>query len=245
LTAAAALLLVHIAAGGFTMGRTKLTSDDKTNMRPHALLDDRPARTVWVDAFDIDPREVTNERYAQFARATSRPLPYHWRNGTYPEGAAELPVFNVNWRDAADFCAWDGKRLPTEAEWERAARGGVEGAEFPNGPSINAKLARFNVETGPVAVGSFAANAFGLFDMAGNVSEWCADWFEREYYKKGEDRNPKGPAEGLYKVIRGGAWSDSAPRLTVYFRNWVRPEQRSPNIGFRCVKSASPQGGAR
>jgi formylglycine-generating enzyme required for sulfatase activity len=85
-------------------------------------------------------------------------------------------------------------------------------------------------------VAEFPPNGYGLYDMAGSVSEWCADWFDRDYYALFIERNPKGPETGLYKVIRGGAWSDSAARITVFFRNWVRPNQRTPNIGFRCVK---------
>ena len=109
---------------------------------------------------------------------------------------------------------------------------------YPWGEKFDAKLALHNVQTGPGPVGKFAANKLGVHDMAGSVSEWTADWFDREYYKHSPDRNPKGPDTGLYKVIRGGAWSDSPARITTFFRNWVRPNQTTPNIGFRCAKAA-------
>jgi len=229
--------MVRIPAGEFTMGRSKLTADDQTKMRPQVLLDDRPEHRVGLEAYWMDAREVTQRQYAEFAKATARALPYHWRGGVVPAGAEEFPAYNVRWHDAEAYCAWAGKRLPTEAEWERAARGGKDGLDYPGGDQLDAKAARFNVQTGPGPVGKYAPNEFGLYDIAGSVSEWCADWFDRDYYAKSEPRNPKGPSEGAYKVIRGGAWPDGAKRLTVFFRNWVRPTQRTPNIGFRCVKS--------
>ncbi len=228
--------MVTIPAGSFTMGRTKLTSDDKTNMRPHVLLDDRPAHEVTVSSFKLDSTEVTNAQYEKFVEATHHRIPYHWENGRPPHDASTIPVYNVSWDDADAYCHWAGKRLPTEAEWERAARGGQDGTDYPWGAKANVKQARYNVDSGPGPVASFAPNPFGLYDMAGNVSEWTADWFDGDYYKRGQNQDPKGPASGDYKVIRGGAWSDSAPRTTVFFRNWVRPTQRTPNIGFRCAQ---------
>lgn len=225
--------MVSIPAGAFTMGRTKLTSDDKTNMRPHVLLDDRPAHKVTISAFQIDRHEVTNAQYGMFLDKTHHAAPYHWTNG-HP--AADLPVYNVSWDDANAYCQWKGARLPTEAEWERAARGGLEEQSYPWGDKADAKLARFNVASGPGPVGKFPPNGFGVFDMAGNVSEWTADWFDGGYYASSPSVDPKGPASGEYKVIRGGAWSDSGARITVFFRNWVRPNQRTPNIGFRCAQ---------
>ncbi len=232
--------MVLIPAGEFAMGRTRLTSDDKTGMRPHILLDDRPVHQVFLDAFRIDTHEVTQRDYAAFVAATGRRAPYHWRDGRPAAGSEEFPVYNVDWNDADACCRWAGKRLPTEAEWERAARGGREGLHYPWGDKIDVKQARFNTQNGPGPVGQYPANDFGLFDVTGGVSEWCADWFDKDYYGVSEARNPRGPAEGVNKVIRGGAWSDSAPRVTVFFRNWVRPSQRTPNIGFRCARDAAP-----
>jgi formylglycine-generating enzyme required for sulfatase activity len=228
--------MVRIPAGEFTMGRTRLTPDDQTSMRPQVLLDDRPARTVHVDEFWMDATEVTQQRYAGFLKASGRPAPYHWLNGRIPDGQEQFPVYNVDWEDASAFCAWSGKRLPTEAEWEKAARGGKEGFDYPWGEKIDPKMARYGVQSGPGPVGRYTPNAYGLYDMAGSVSEWCSDWFERDYYAHAPRENPAGPGSGVYKVIRGGAWSDSAPRVTVFFRNWVRPGQKTPNLGFRCAK---------
>jgi formylglycine-generating enzyme required for sulfatase activity len=226
-----------IPAGEFTMGRTRLTPDDRTTMRPRVLLDDRPDHKVFLDAFLLDKTEVTHAQYEKFVKAASRKPPYHWLNGVMPEGSENLPIYNVDWDDASSYCKWAGKRLPTEAEWERAARGGKEGLNYPWGDNADPKLALYNTQTGPQKVAQFPPNGFGLFDMAGSVSEWTADWFEREYYKSSPARNPKGPENGSYKVIRGGAWPDSPARITVFFRNWVRPNQKTPNLGFRCAKS--------
>ena len=228
--------MVTIPAGVFTMGRTKLTSDDSTKMRPHVLLDDRPAHPVTLRSFQFDATEVTNEAYAQFILSSHHRVPYHWQQGKPPAESETLPVYNVSWEDADAYCRWAGKRLPTEAEWERAARGGLDGLDYPSGDKLDAKQARFNVPDGPGPVKAYPPNAFGLYGMAGNVSEWTADWFDGGYYGRGEASDPKGPSGGDYKVIRGGAWSDSPRRVTVFFRNWVRPSQRTPNIGFRCAQ---------
>jgi formylglycine-generating enzyme required for sulfatase activity len=225
--------MVSIPAGEFNMGRTKLTSDDQTNMRPHVLLDDRPVHKVTISAFQIDRHEVTNAQYRIFVEANRHSAPYHWENG-HP--AADLPVYNVTWDDADAYCHWKGERLPTEAEWERAARGGREALDYPWGDQPDPKRARFNVGTGPGPVAKFPPNDFGVYDMAGNVSEWTADWFDGAYYQNSPTVDPKGPPTGEYKVIRGGAWSDSGRRITVFFRNWVRPNQKTPNIGFRCAR---------
>ena len=228
--------MVLIPAGSFQMGRSKVTADDKTTMRPQVLLDDRPVHTVKLAAYYLDTHEVTQAQYAEFVKATKRATPYHWTGGVVPAGTGAVPAYNVSWEDARGYCKWRGRRLPTEAEWERAARGGLEAADYPWGDKYDAKQARHNTETGPAEGGRHAPNGFGLYDMAGGISEWTADWFEREYYKRSPAENPKGPETGSYRVIRGGAWSDQGKRITVFFRNWVRPTQKQPNIGFRCAK---------
>ena len=228
--------MVLIDSGSFLMGRTKDTADDKTNMRPMILRDDRPVHKVDLDAFYIDKFEVTQGRYAEFVKATGHKPPYHWQDGKIPQDSAQYPVYNVSWDDASAYCKWAGKRLPTEAEWEKAARGKLAGKDFPNGDTIAATDARYNTPYGPGDVGKSPANGYGLFDMAGSAAEWCSDWFERDYYEKGPSKNPQGPATGKYKIVRGGGWPDGPRRLTVFFRNWVRPNQQTPNIGFRCAQ---------
>lgn len=229
--------MAAIPAGEFTMGRTFTTSDDETGMRPLILRDDHPAHKVRLDAYWMDSTEVTHAAYAAFLAATGRQAPYHWLEGKMPESLADYPIYNVDWADARSFCDWKGKRLPTEAEWEYAARGGLEAANYPWGDDKPTRdQALYATPAGPQPVGRHAVNAYGLHDMSGSVSEWCGDWFERTYYSAAPAENPQGPSEGMYRIIRGGAWSDGATRITVFFRNWVRPNQRTPNIGFRCVR---------
>ena len=232
--------MVLVPAGEFTMGRTKVTDDDSTGMRPLALRDDRPAHTVFLDAHYIDAYEVTQEQYESFVEAAGRHPPYHWLEVSAPDGKGNHPVHNVDWEDAKTYCEWQDKRLPTEAEWEQAARGGLEGKDYPWGDDSPTKdQARYNTPTGPGPVGRFKPNALSVYDMAGGVAEWCSDWFERTYYETSPPKNPQGPPEGMYKVIRGGSWSDGPRRITVFFRNWVRPNQSTPNIGFRCVRDVN------
>ena len=228
--------MAFVPAGSFTMGRTRETPDDKTNMRPMILRDDRPAHKVTIDEFRMDTHEVTQAQYAEFVSKTGHRKPYHWLDGKLPAGKENHPIHNVDWEDANAYCKWAGKRLPTEAEWERAARGSLEGQDYPWGDKITPADARFNTAEGPGPVGSYKPNAFGLYDMAGSVSEWCSDWFERTYYETSPDKNPKGPEAGKYKIIRGWSWSDGPRRVTVFFRNWVRPNQTTPNVGFRCAQ---------
>ena len=229
--------MVLVPAGKFTMGRTFSTSDDETGMRPLILRDDRPPHEVWLDEYWMDATEVTHSAYARFVAETGRKTPYHWPGGTMPGDLEDYPIYNVEWGDASAFCGWQGKRLPTEAEWERAARGGLEDKTYPWGnDKPDRQRARYSTPEGPAPVKRYPANAFGLYDMAGSVAEWCQDWFSREYYAASPAENPQGPTAGFYKIVRGGAWSDGPNRITVFFRNWARPNQRTPNLGLRCVK---------
>ena len=189
------------------MGRTKLTSDDNTKMRPHVLLDDRPAHKVTFSAFQMDKREVTNAEYRAFVDKTKHPAPYHWMNGDYAERTADLPVYNVTWDDASAFCQRKGERLPTEAEWEYVARGGKDEMDYPWGNQLDAKLARFNVGTGPGPVAKFPPNDSGF-------TIWRAT-------------SQSGPPIGSMAPITRIAPRRSVVRLGppdhVFFRNWVRP----------------------
>jgi formylglycine-generating enzyme required for sulfatase activity len=235
-----------VPAGEFWMGRTRLWLMDEIGWQLRERMDDRPVHRVRLPSFAIDVHEVTNERYA-FEIAAGAPLeaPFHWGGTRPPAGKEQLPVYNVTWQDAQTFCGrFDGGRLPTEAEWEYAARGGVADLDYPWGNDYTdttpggaaTKRAHSGSSTGPVAVGSFPPNAYGLHDMSGNVWEWTADWYDLHYYAESPVDNPTGPATGRYKVIRGGSWADGETRLgTVYYRNFTAPDTAQPTIGFRCV----------
>jgi iron(II)-dependent oxidoreductase len=230
--------MTFIPGGEYMRGRTVPLPDDDLKWYPEIMKDDRPVKRIRIDPFYLDTREVTNEQYAKFVKASGHRPPYHWPEGRIPDGYADKPVANVSWDDASAYAKWAGKRLPTEAEWERAARGVAEGRRYPWGDRNAAKAdARFGAVDGPAETGKTVPNYFGLFDMAGNVWEWCSDYYEMEYYAKAPASNPKGPEKGLYRVIRGGSWADVPKYLTCAYRSWARPAERSPNIGFRCAKS--------
>jgi formylglycine-generating enzyme required for sulfatase activity len=232
--------MVFIPGGEFLRGRAYDWPDTRLPWYPNPLKDDTPARKIHVDPFYMDESEVTNERYAAFVKATKRKPPYQWFKGEFEKGQENLPVVNVSWDDATAFCSWAGGRLPTEAEWERAARGIAEGRMYPWGDTVpTAKQAVYGVETGPSAVCTRERNYFGLCDMIGNVWEWVSDWYGRDYYAVAPERNPPGPDKGAYRVLRGGSWFDQSQPvlfLTVSYRSWARQQERSPTIGFRCVK---------
>jgi formylglycine-generating enzyme required for sulfatase activity len=260
----AAPTMAVIAAGDFWMGRTRLWLMDEIGWQIRDRNDDRPVHRVSIDTFAIDRHEVTNQDYAVFVKATGAEAPYHWAGAEPPTAKALLPVYNVSWHDAVAYCTWRGARLPTEAEWEKAARGGVADLDYPWGndydteaappeaPSPTApgadaqppaarpsrvKHAHSASASGPRPVGSFEPNGFGVYDVSGNVWEWVSDWYDLYYYGVSPIANPQGPAEGRYKVIRGGSWADTDPRLgAVYFRNFTAPDERTPTIGFRCAR---------
>jgi formylglycine-generating enzyme required for sulfatase activity len=243
---------VIVPAGEFWMGRSRLWLMDEIGWQLRERFDDRPVHRVRLSAFAIDARETTNADYAAFlnsaAGKTVEP-PFHWGGRTPPPGKERHPVYNVTWHDAVRYCTARGGRLPTEAEWERAARGGVADLDYPwgneyapvdasSGPRGH-RQAHSGSSTGPVAVGSFPPNAFGLYDVSGNVWEWTADWYDLHYYAESPVDDPTGPPSGRYKVIRGGSWADSETRLgTLYYRNFTAPDTAQPTIGIRCAGSA-------
>jgi formylglycine-generating enzyme required for sulfatase activity len=224
--------MVLVPAGEFTMGGESI---------------DNPRHPVYLDAFYMDKYEVTTSRYARFLQATRRQLPFKWSEvGLVSHG--DRPVIGVIWEDANAYCRWVGKRLPTEAEWEKAARG-TDGREYPWGNEApTPRHANFNKccewkGYGVLAiVGSLEAgrSPYGIYDLAGNVSEWVADWYDMTSYKYELDRNPKGPANGEEKVVRGGSWYDpgSLQRSALRSRNY--PSAPSTDRGFRCAKDAKP-----
>lgn len=235
--------MVFIPGGDYPRGRSHTLPDDGMKWVPELMKDDRPVRRIFVDAFYLDAHETTNQEYAAFVKAAHHRAPYNWPQGKVPEGKGKLPVVDVSWDDAVAYAKWAGKRLPTEAEWERAARGIVEGAKYPWGNREPEKAdARFDVPDGPGEVAKFPANYFGVYDVAGNVWEWCADWYGIDYYAAAAEKNPAGPEAGLYRVLRGGSWADVPKYLTCANRSWARPAERSPNIGFRCAKSLKAGG---
>ena len=235
--------MVPVPAGEFTRGRSFAWADYDVAWYPNPAKDDVPARRIYLDSFEIDETEVTNERYSAFVSATGHRTPFHWVNGKPAADQGNHPVTNVSWDDAKAFCTWDRKRLPSEAEWERAARGVSEGKKYTWGDrDPTPKDARYNRLDGPTAVCSLPRNELGLCDMTGNVWEWCSDWYGKNYYEAAPDRNPPGPDTGLYRVLRGGSWFD-VPKLflMVSYRSWARAGERSPTIGFRCAKSIDKQ----
>lgn len=204
-----------------------------------------PRREIYLDAYYMDQYEVTTGRYALFLEATpGMPAPDGWQALNLDRDGA-LPVVGVNWHEASAYCAWAGRRLPTEAEWEKAARG-TDQRRYPWGdasPTLDhANFSNTSPEAyagGLAAVGShpLGRSPYGVHDMAGNVSEWVADWFA-ESIPRAAVRNPQGPASGATRVVRGGARFEPAERQIVTQRWFGNPDLRSDAIGFRCARNA-------
>ena len=229
--------LVHVPAGAFRMGN---------DVGPPP---ERPAHTVTLDGFFIAQHPVTNAQYRRFVAATGHRVPFlddaraareNWdgQRRRPPDGRGAHPVVLVSWHDARAYCRWAGGRLPTEAEWEKAARGGLVGKNYPWGDEIGRDSANYDNPAGTTPVGRYPPNGYGLSDMAGNVWEWAADWYALEYYATSPDRNPHGPQTGRVKVLRGGAWLlfPEFCRVSYRFRN--NPDFRFNLIGFRLARSA-------
>jgi len=198
--------------------------------------DEQPRRSITLSPFAMGKTEVTVAQFRAFAAAGGVPLPEQ------PTWSADnFPVVNVTWEEAAAFCRWLGGRLPTEAEWEYAARGGSSGRRYPGGEGISHDEANYDGVEGrdqfPKAapVGSFPPNGFGLFDMLGNVWEWCQDWYQEDYYSKSPERDPQGPEVGQKKVVRGGSFTSDPGRLRLSYRSSLDPGQRWLFTGFRCA----------
>jgi iron(II)-dependent oxidoreductase len=242
--------MVAVPAGEFIMG-----SDKKIDR--NAYKAELPQRRVYLDAFAIDKYEVTNLEYLKFILATGRNPQIDWRydGGNFQETMAHHPIMHVSWYDADAYCKWAGKRLPTEAEWEKAARG-EDGRLNPWG-NQPAGLSRVNFGrtglSGPVrdrperlllyppliSVDKYdnAVSPYGAYQMMGNVAEWVSDWYDPEYYKAAPDRNPKGPETGTQKAFRGGGWMDSTTTMRAAMRNGTDPSTKINWMGFRCAKS--------
>ncbi len=247
--------MVRIPAGWFLMG-----SDKKVDR--NAYPPELPQRKVYLDAYDIDKYEVTTVQFLRFVLAMDRSPLVDWKydGGNFQEAMASHPVMHVSWYDAEAYCKWAGKRLPTEAEWEKAARG-EDGRIYPWG-NQPAGLSRANFGrtglSGPVrdrperlllyppiiSVDKYenAVSPYGVFQMAGNVAEWVADWYDPAYYKTAPDRNPKGPERGTQKAFRGGGWIDSTPVVRAAQRNGTDPNTKMNWLGFRCARDAKESG---
>jgi len=230
--------MVWIPAGSFEMGST--FSHDEAS----------PIHTVTLTGFWMDVKEVTNAQFKAYCDATHDWPPVDPIAGYFTD-YPDHPVVNVNWAQASAYAAWAGKSLPTEAEWEYAARGGLQGKIYswgnePPGNQCNwmsysgalsSKMAPIMsfFKRGTLPVGSFAANGYGLYDMAGNVWEWCMDWHGD--YSAEPQQNPQGPASGAEHILRGGGWSDNiGDAMRVTWRGWGQPNDKANHVGFRCVK---------
>ena len=227
--------MVHIKADKFLMG-SKLDEG-----RP----DERPQRNIFLNGYSIDMHEVSNQRYLYFIQKTERKEPPNsYSDGLLSKepGIKNLPVVQVTWYDAVDYCRWTGKRLPTEAEWEKAARGKHGntypwGSELMSNKSVNFDKDWEGIKTlWPVDGYPESSSVYGIKNMSGNVREWVSDWYAPDYYQNAPTKNPPGPQTGILKVIKGGSWHS--------FKSDIRPASRgkggfalkTDGIGFRCAK---------
>jgi formylglycine-generating enzyme len=220
-------VLVTIPAGCFFMG-SEVGQDNE-----------RPVHRVWVDAFHLAAYQVTNIEYARFLSATAKLPPPFWDDRRFNH--RKQPVVGVSWFEAQEYCDWltasteRSYRLPTEAEWERAARGGVEGGLFPWGDASPESLPNYATrwETGPEPVGLSTPNGFGLFDICANVHEWCSDWYDANYYGVSPQRNPRGPETGQRRASRGGSWRHQIKVTRCAGRSSIPPQFQYADYGFR------------
>jgi sulfatase modifying factor 1 len=200
---------------------------------------ERPIHRVHVDAFSLAATQVTNAEYSLFLEETNHPAPPLFTDPNFND--PEQPVVGVSWFDAVAYCEWltqtTGKsfRLPTEAEWEYAARGGLESALFPWGDDLPQSRPRYaeRWQNGPERVRQSPPNAFGLFEMCENVHEWCSDWFQPDYYSISPDDNPRGPESGERRSSRGGSWRHHIKISRCSARSSIPPEFKYADYGFR------------
>ena len=220
--------MILIPTGNFVMGKN---TSNPTDWQPEHI--------VSIDAFYLDKYEVTNKQYYEFCVKTNNPLPEFWGS---PQFKCSLdypdhPVVGVSYSDAEKYAKYMGKRLPTEAEWEYASRGGIQNKNFPWGDQIDSTRANYGKKfRTTLKVGSFTPNGFGLYDMSGNVWEWTSDNYGDDYYSKSPGQNPKGPMTGRFKVIRGGSWHSGAMCVQTYYRNGLSASWVDFAVGFRCAK---------
>ncbi|MFH1313804.1 MAG: formylglycine-generating enzyme family protein [Candidatus Eisenbacteria bacterium] len=233
--------MVLIPAGDYLMG-----SPDR-----HGHNDERPQHMVHISAFYIDRYEVTNALYKRFLDETGNSRPPFWNDPKY--NGPDQPVTGVTFYDAEAYARWAGKRLPTEAEWEKAARGGLAGKRYAWGDDLPdaGGTHRANYDTGkragsdadgyayPAPVGSYPPNGYGLSDMAGNVWEWCSDRYGSDYYGESAESDPRGPEAGATQVLRGGSWFGGPEYLRASTRYHLSATTAYDNVGFRCAQNVS------
>jgi len=225
---------VIVPAGDFLMGCEQFRDDE------------RPVHPVWVDAFEMAIYQVRNRDFGAFMEATGHPAPPNWNQTGFDDPAH--PVVAVSWVEAQKYCQWLAEmtgrsyRLPTEAEWERAARGGEEGWQYPwgNDPPQDRQeyQERWGGEVpGPLPVGRGAPNAYGIYDLCENVHEWCADWYKPDYYALAPRHNPTGPAAGERRASRGGSWRHHVKVSRIAARSSIPPVFQYADYGFRVVRA--------
>ena len=261
------LLMIRIPAGTFKMGSSFV--ENKRHLKGCRKYDkscelwwfndEYPDRLIFLDSYWLDIYEVTNEKYLEFVLATGHRFALDqtcetdkcrdgnlWQGASFPPRIKHQPVTQVSWHDADAFCRWRGKRLPSEAEWEKAARG-PSGNLYPWGSGSPKNRATYGRKWRGVFtmtdVGTYSqgTSLYGVHDMAGNVWEWVDDWYDLKYYNWRRKKNPRGPAEGDFKVVRGGSWVNYPDTLRSSFRRWSQPEVRFNDTGFRCAKETTDE----
>ncbi len=216
--------MVFVKGGWFEMG-----SDYGRN-------NEKPVHRVFVDDFYIDKYEVTVKAYKEFCDSTVREMPVQ------PEYSTDNhPIANVSWEDASAYASWRGKRLATEAEWEFAALGGTNNSNHYSGNAFLDYVGWYSGNSNSVIhpVGKLDPNEYGIYDMSGNVWEWCNDWYSLSYYASGDGISPTGPARGSEKVLRGGSFDNEEYFCRVKYRNKSFPNRKFENYGFRCVEDVA------
>ncbi|MEW5806389.1 MAG: formylglycine-generating enzyme family protein [Acidobacteriota bacterium] len=245
--------MVLLSGGEFWMGLHKeqlnkvceLESGEKIgNFMEDVVNSEMPRHRVYVDPLYIDKYEVTNEQFARFVKESGYKPEGSWAR-YFRVGMEKHPAVGVTWKDADTYAKWAGKRLPTEAEWEFAARGGMDDRLFPWGDEISSDKAIYEVKRnrsyakiGTAEAGSTPPNSFGIYDIIGNAAEWCSDWFEKDYYSRGPEKNPTGPEGAEKKVVRGGGWMTLPFFCRVSCRGSMKPGLTNQQMGFRCARSA-------
>ena len=223
-------VMVRVPEGWFAMGCETGRDDEK------------PMHRVWVDAFELATNQVTNAEYERFLAVTGVAQPPQWNDANFNN--PRMPVVSVSWDEATAYCQWlsraTGKayRLPTEAEWERAARGGAEGLLYPWGDAAPEFVPDYATrwKNGPEPVGLYPPNAYGIYNLGDNVHEWCADWYDDSYYAHSPERNPQGPGNGSRRASRGGSWRHHVKVTRTAARSSIPPEFQYADYGFRIAR---------